>query len=147
MIEDNYPPILTRPEAAALCRLSLSGFDAWVRKGIVPPAITGTRRWSRDAILKAVNGSGAIGVDVGLSPFELWKAENARKAEQPPTLPSTPLGKREVAGLAALLVGRTDVGPSTLGRLHARGYLLPTPGGGFELRLSKAGRLAAERHT
>ena len=76
---DNYPPVLTRPEAAAMCRLSTSGFDSWVRRGIVPPAIAGTKRWSRDAILRAVGGA-EIGVDAALSPFEQWEAENARQA-------------------------------------------------------------------
>lgn len=76
---DNYPPVLTRAQAAAMCQLTPSGFDAWVRRGIVPPAIMSTRRWSRDAILAAVNG-GAIGIDAALDPYEKWKAENARKA-------------------------------------------------------------------
>jgi hypothetical protein len=75
---DNYPLVLTRAEAADMCRLTPSGFDAWVRKGIVPPALHGTRRWSRDAIRDAINGKVAA-VDVGLDPYEKWKAENARK--------------------------------------------------------------------
>ena len=62
-----------------MCRLTPSGFDAWVRKGIVPPAIDGTRRWSRDAIQDAINGR-SIGVDAALDPYEKWKADNARKA-------------------------------------------------------------------
>lgn len=41
---------LTRTQAAELCQLTPSGFDTWVRKGIVPPAILGTRRWSRVAL-------------------------------------------------------------------------------------------------
>lgn len=77
---DNYPPILTRPQAAAMCNLTVSGFDVWVRRGIVPPAIAGTRRWSRDAILRQLSGV-SIGVDAGLDPYERQKAErNARKA-------------------------------------------------------------------
>lgn len=77
---DNYPPVLLRAEAAALCRVTVSGFDSWVRKGIVPPPITGTRRWSRDAILARLSGGGAD-VDAELSPYEKQKAErNARKA-------------------------------------------------------------------
>lgn len=76
---DNYPPVLTRREAAAMCRLTPSGFDSWVRRGIVPVAIMGTRRWSRDAILRAISGD--VSVDVELDPYERQKAErNARKA-------------------------------------------------------------------
>lgn len=75
---DNYPPVLTRQEAASMCRLSPSGFDDWVRRGIVPTAIMGTRRWSRDAILRAVAG---VGIDVEvLSPFEQWEKQHARQA-------------------------------------------------------------------
>lgn len=74
---DNYPLVLTRGEAADMCRLTPSGFDAWVRKGIVPPALPGTRRWSRDAIRDAVNGGRHV--DVELDPFEQWEAERARK--------------------------------------------------------------------
>ena len=73
---DNYPPILTRPQAAAMCQLTPSGFDVWVRRGIVPPAIQGTRRWSRDAILRAIAGTA---IDVELDPMEQWERENARK--------------------------------------------------------------------
>lgn len=76
---DNYPLVLTRTEAADMCRLTPSGFDGWVRNGTVPPPLPGTRRWSRDAIRDAINGKTALSVDVGLSPFEQWEAENARK--------------------------------------------------------------------
>lgn len=74
---DNYPPVLTRQQAAAMCGLTPSGFDAWVRKGIAPPPIAGTRRWSRDAILAHLNG--AVSVTAGVDPFEAWEAANARK--------------------------------------------------------------------
>ena len=74
---DNNPPILTRPQAAAMCNLTPAGFDVWVRKGIVPPAITGTRRWSRDAILRALNDDAPR---QDLDPYEQWKLDNARSA-------------------------------------------------------------------
>lgn len=47
---------LTREQAAALCELSPSGFDVWVRKGIVPGPVKGTRRWSRVALSRALAG-------------------------------------------------------------------------------------------
>lgn len=74
---DNYPPILKRAEAASMCSLTPAGFDVWVRKGIVPPAIAGTRRWSRDAILRALNGSTPR---ANLDPYEQWKLDNASAA-------------------------------------------------------------------
>lgn len=46
---------LTRSEAAKLCHLSPSGFDVWVKKGIVPGPVAGTRRWSRAALEHALN--------------------------------------------------------------------------------------------
>lgn len=70
------PLTLTRPQAAALLGLTPAGFDVWVRKGIVPPAIAGTRRWSRAAIERAISGDA---VDVELDPFEAWEAEQGGK--------------------------------------------------------------------
>lgn len=79
---DNSPLVLSRREAAALCHMSLTGFDSWVRKGIVPSAIPGTRRWSRVAIERAIAGdrSSPEPANDNLSPFEKWKRENANKA-------------------------------------------------------------------
>ncbi len=77
---DNWPLVLTRTQAAAMCGLTPAGFDVWVRKGIVPTALAGTRRWSRDAIKDAINGT-SVGVDAVIDPYEKQKAErNARKA-------------------------------------------------------------------
>lgn len=75
---DNYPPVLTRAQAAAMCQLTPAGFDAWVRKGVVPTALPTTRRWSRDAILRAISGVDDVAIDAAVSPYEKWKAENAR---------------------------------------------------------------------
>lgn len=71
---DNWPPVLTRPEAAKMCRISLQTFDSWVRKGILPGPIAGTRRWSRGAIERRLEGQAAAGSATELlSPFEQWK--------------------------------------------------------------------------
>lgn len=72
---DNKPLAITRPEAAALCGLTPTGFDLWVRKGIVPPPIKGTRRWSRAGIEAALSGDKP---PTDLDPFEQWELENAR---------------------------------------------------------------------
>jgi hypothetical protein len=47
---------LTREQAARLCGLAPTGFDVWVRKGIVPGPVKGTRRWSRVALERALGG-------------------------------------------------------------------------------------------
>lgn len=52
---------LTREQAASLCQLSPSGFDVWVRKGIVPGPVKGTRRWSRAALERALAGVEKVG--------------------------------------------------------------------------------------
>lgn len=77
---DVSPLALTRAQAAALCHLSLTGFDSWVRKGIVPSPIPGTRRWSRVALERAIAGeqpAAAVADNDNLSPFEQWKRSNA----------------------------------------------------------------------
>lgn len=79
---ETYPLVLSRGQAAALCHLSPSGFDSWVRKGIIPSVIPGTRRWSRVAIERALSGdrSTPTPANDNESPFEKWKRENANKA-------------------------------------------------------------------
>lgn len=47
---------LTRSQAAQLCNLTPTGFDSWVRRGIVPGPIAGTRRWSKAALERAISG-------------------------------------------------------------------------------------------
>jgi predicted DNA-binding transcriptional regulator AlpA len=75
---DNWPIVLTRPEAAAMCGISLSTFDNWVRKDILPGPICGTRRWSRVAIERALS-DGLTGPSMSTehSPFAEWKRANA----------------------------------------------------------------------
>lgn len=75
---DNFPIALTRSQAAGMLGLTPSGFDVWVRKGIAPPPIAGTRRWSRVALERAISGTA---IDVELDPFEQWEAENVRKVQ------------------------------------------------------------------
>jgi len=70
--------VLTRPEAAKMCTISVQTFDAWVRKGILPGPIPGTRRWSRIAIERALAGDPvASTADISPSPFEQWKRRDA----------------------------------------------------------------------
>lgn len=48
---------LTRQQAAELCNLTPSGFDSWVRRGILPGPVAGTRRWSVAALQRALSGA------------------------------------------------------------------------------------------
>jgi len=75
---DALPLTLTRAQAAKLCGLSPPGFDAWVRKGIVPPPIPGTHRWSKEALRAALAGK-PDAVVVELDPFEQWLRDNPDK--------------------------------------------------------------------
>lgn len=70
---------LTRAQAAALCELTPSGFDVWVRKGIVPGPIKGTRRWSRTALDRALGGIDKRGGDADdpEAIFDQWLKANA----------------------------------------------------------------------
>ncbi|MFZ3337516.1 MAG: hypothetical protein WCA26_13730 [Xanthobacteraceae bacterium] len=78
LANDNWPLVLTRREAAKMCRISLQAFDLWVRNGILPGPIRGTRRWSRDAIkLSLAGGAVSSFANNQSSPFEQWKRGNA----------------------------------------------------------------------
>lgn len=55
------PRGLTREEAAAYCGCgSVSTFDGWMRKGIVPGPIPGTKRWDRKAIDLALDRASSL---------------------------------------------------------------------------------------
>jgi predicted DNA-binding transcriptional regulator AlpA len=69
---------LTRREAAELCRISVQTFDTWVRRGILPGPITGTRRWSRREIEQRLAGEVATPLaTTPVSSFEQWKRDHA----------------------------------------------------------------------
>ena len=146
---------LKRPEAAALCSLTPSGFDRWVRLGLVPAAMAGTRRWSRAALERAIAGE----PDKPTAAYKQWKAEDERKQrlkgvrlpDSTPEHPARPLGKREREMLHALRAagGKVDNpglvpgGLVTTEKLGLRGYLEPD-GGFYRLALTQDGKLAAE---
>ncbi|MGN6487253.1 MAG: helix-turn-helix transcriptional regulator [Devosia sp.] len=155
--------VLTRAEAAALCGLSVSGFDSWVRRGIVPGPIPGTKRWSRAALDRALSGAEA---QPELDPFEQWKAEKRRQGTSAGTatrsatarpvvtpLPPAALGKREKSVLLQLYDRRgkktrdadlANAGPATILKLGERGFLVPHGPYYFDLVLTDAGVAAAE---
>jgi predicted DNA-binding transcriptional regulator AlpA len=65
-----------RKQAAVRCGISIPTFDAWVKKGILPRPIPGTRRWSRVAVERAL-GIDANAITSLDSPFEEWKRAHA----------------------------------------------------------------------
>ena len=54
------PRLLTKEQAAHYCGLSPSGLDAWVRAGIVPGPIAGTKRYDLRAIDMALDRHSGI---------------------------------------------------------------------------------------
>lgn len=144
---------LTRPQAAALCGLTPAGFDVWVRKGIVPPTITGTRRWSRVAVERAVAG-GPNAVDVEVDPYEREMANHRNRraaiAEWHDQDLGRPLGMRERSALLDIWAGggrtmqpiEVRGGPATHSKLRGRGFLVGK-GDLYELKLTPEGLTAA----
>lgn len=72
------PIALTREEAAALCHLTPSGFDSWVRRGIVPGPVKGTRRWSHVALEAALEGGVSANDDDPEDAYRRWKEARGR---------------------------------------------------------------------
>jgi hypothetical protein len=74
------PRGLSRDNAAAYCGCdSLSAFDDWVRRGIVPGPIVGTKRWDRRAIDAALDKRSGLhlksGADRAASAYDEWRTE------------------------------------------------------------------------
>ncbi len=76
VISPIQPRGLTREDAAAYCGLTPDGFDAWVRRGIVPGPIPGTQRWDRKAIDLALDRASGIqsSGEATASPFKAWRS-------------------------------------------------------------------------
>jgi predicted DNA-binding transcriptional regulator AlpA len=73
---DNWPLFLDRQQCAAMCGLTLSTFDSWVRKSLLPRPVAGTRRWSRFEVEQAARRDPAT-ASGSESPFEQWKKSHA----------------------------------------------------------------------
>jgi hypothetical protein len=74
------PRCLSRRQAAEYCGCeSLSAFDSWVRRGIVPGPIKGTKRWDRKAIDAALDKHSNL---MPTSPNVLDRNETADRALQ-----------------------------------------------------------------
>jgi hypothetical protein len=78
------PRGLSKAEAAAYCGCTtLEAFDDWVRKGIIPPAISGTHRWDRKAIDVWLDRASGLTITPSehLTPYQRWKADEASKSQ------------------------------------------------------------------
>jgi hypothetical protein len=68
------PRGLAKVDAAAYCGCeSLSAFDDWVRRGIVPGPIPGTHRWDRKAIDAALDRASGLVTNQQESLYVAWK--------------------------------------------------------------------------
>jgi hypothetical protein len=76
---------MTREEAAAYCGCeSLAAFSDWVRRGIIPGPIHGTKRWDRKAIDAALDRASGLETAAALSPLDTWRMQRARSAQRHP---------------------------------------------------------------
>jgi hypothetical protein len=76
------PRGMTREEAAAYCGCeSLAAFSDWVRRGIIPGPLPGTKRWDRKAIDAALDRASGLETTFRESPLETWRAQRARASE------------------------------------------------------------------
>ena len=79
------PRGMSKEQAAAYAGCeTLSAFNDWVRRGVMPGPIPGTRKWDKKAIDTALDRLSGLGptIEHQLSPYDAWKAsQNASAAE------------------------------------------------------------------
>ncbi len=69
---------LTKDNAAAYLALEPSGFDKWVRDGLLPGPIPGTRRWDKKAIDAALDKASGLSPTIPADPLDEWLREKER---------------------------------------------------------------------
>lgn len=76
MMRGLAPRCLSREEAATYCGCETArAFDEWVRKGIVPRPIPGTKKWDRLAIDDALDRFRPSASSISADPYLSWKAD------------------------------------------------------------------------
>ena len=79
------PRGMSKEQAAAYAGCeTLSAFNDWIRRGILPGPIPGTYKWDRKAIDAALDQLSGLQptMQPRLSPYDAWKAsQNASAAE------------------------------------------------------------------
>ena len=78
------PRCLSKEEAARYVSCSVSGFNDWVSRGIMPRPLPGTRKWDRKAIDAALDRLSGLQTTLapGQSAFDRWKAGKNASAGQ-----------------------------------------------------------------
>lgn len=80
------PRGMSKGQAAAYAGCeTLSAFNNWIRRGIMPRPIPGTHKWDRKAIDAALDRLSGIQpkIESKVSPYDAWKAsQNASAAER-----------------------------------------------------------------
>jgi hypothetical protein len=71
---------MKREAAADYCDLSLSGFDDWVSRGLLPGPMPGTKRWDRKAIDLALDRLSKI--EHSGSAYDRWKSAGSPETRQ-----------------------------------------------------------------
>lgn len=75
------PRVLSKAEAASYVGAgSISSFDDWVRRRIIPGPIPGTHKWDRLAIDRKLDDVSGLKPDAQESPLQAWLRENANGA-------------------------------------------------------------------
>jgi hypothetical protein len=75
------PRLLSRPQAAAYCSLSISTFSNWVRLGKLPLPLPGTTRWDLKAIDIALDAMSGL-QHQEISALDEWRSQRARRSER-----------------------------------------------------------------
>jgi hypothetical protein len=74
------PRLLSKKKAAAYCGLSLSGFDDWRRRGLLPGPIPGTNRWDVRLLDKALDKLSGLSQPDSLptpqNAYDEWKRQS-----------------------------------------------------------------------
>lgn len=72
------PRLLTRPDAAAYCHVSVATFSAWVSMGLLPGPVFQSKRWDREAIDAALDRESGIerGKPEPEDPLQKWLRES-----------------------------------------------------------------------
>jgi excisionase family DNA binding protein len=76
--EFTRPRGITREEAAAYCGCGRATFSNWVRRGIIPGPVPGTKRWDRKAIDAALDRASGLETMFQKSSLQIWRARRAR---------------------------------------------------------------------
>jgi hypothetical protein len=80
------PRGMSKKDAAAYAGCdTLSSFNDWVRRGIMPGPIPGTQKWDRKAIDAALDRLSGLEPTIAPSAYDQWKAgQDARQPQGNP---------------------------------------------------------------